>query len=147
MNAGQRGFTLVELVIVIAILGVLIGVAMPSYQQHMAKTQMGEAVLLDEGLKAAVASAYAHDGNCPVNGNNGVPDEVTGNYVASVTTSGSGTVLGGCTISAKLKDSGLVPAIQGKTVVVKLINEGGVLGWECSSDAEQKYLPKHCLGV
>ncbi|EPH8578883.1 pilin [Neisseria gonorrhoeae] len=88
MNTLQKGFTLIELMIVIAIVGILAAVALPAYQDYTARAQVSEAILLAEGQKSAVTEYYLNHGTWPKdNTSAGVasPGEIKGKYVESVT--------------------------------------------------------------
>ncbi|EMU0677143.1 pilin, partial [Neisseria gonorrhoeae] len=88
MNTLQKGFTLIELMIVIAIVGILAAVALPAYQDYTARAQVSEAILLAEGQKSAVTEYYLNNGEWPENNTSaGVanPTEIKGKYVQSVT--------------------------------------------------------------
>ncbi|HFA7099441.1 TPA: pilin [Neisseria gonorrhoeae] len=88
MNTLQKGFTLIELMIVIAIVGILAAVALPAYQDYTARAQVSEAILLAEGQKSAVTEYYLNHGEWPKdNTSAGVanPTEIKGKYVQSVT--------------------------------------------------------------
>ncbi|EMT8570712.1 pilin, partial [Neisseria gonorrhoeae] len=88
MNTLQKGFTLIELMIVIAIVGILAAVALPAYQDYTARAQVSEAILLAEGQKSAVTEYYLNHGIWPKdNGDAGVASsaEIKGKYVKSVT--------------------------------------------------------------
>ncbi|MCH8705525.1 pilin [Neisseria gonorrhoeae] len=65
MNTLQKGFTLIELMIVIAIVGILAAVALPAYQDYTARAQVSEAILLAEGQKSAVTEYYLNHGKWP----------------------------------------------------------------------------------
>ncbi|EMT6713656.1 pilin [Neisseria gonorrhoeae] len=65
MNTLQKGFTLIELMIVIAIVGILAAVALPAYQDYTARAQVSEAILLAEGQKSAVTEYYLNHGEWP----------------------------------------------------------------------------------
>ncbi|WP_396954009.1 pilin [Neisseria gonorrhoeae] len=65
MNTLQKGFTLIELMIVIAIVGILAAVALPAYQDYTARAQVSEAILLAEGQKSAVTEYYLNNGEWP----------------------------------------------------------------------------------
>ncbi|HFB4111459.1 TPA: pilin [Neisseria gonorrhoeae] len=69
MNTLQKGFTLIELMIVIAIVGILAAVALPAYQDYTARAQVSEAILLAEGQKSAVTDDAVKDvtGNDKIN--------------------------------------------------------------------------------
>ncbi|EMS2411055.1 pilin [Neisseria gonorrhoeae] len=89
MNTLQKGFTLIELMIVIAIVGILAAVALPAYQDYTARAQVSEAILLAEGQKSAVTEYYLNHGIWPKdNTSAGVassPTDIKGKYVKSVT--------------------------------------------------------------
>ncbi|HHQ9606142.1 TPA: pilin, partial [Neisseria gonorrhoeae] len=87
MNTLQKGFTLIELMIVIAIVGILAAVALPAYQDYTARAQVSEAILLAEGQKSAVTEYYLNNGEWPENNTSaGVasPADIKGKYVQKV---------------------------------------------------------------
>ncbi|ENX1172210.1 pilin, partial [Neisseria gonorrhoeae] len=87
MNTLQKGFTLIELMIVIAIVGILAAVALPAYQDYTARAQVSEAILLAEGQKSAVTEYYLNHGKWPENnGDAGVASasDIKGKYVKEV---------------------------------------------------------------
>ncbi|EPH8228299.1 pilin, partial [Neisseria gonorrhoeae] len=87
MNTLQKGFTLIELMIVIAIVGILAAVALPAYQDYTARAQVSEAILLAEGQKSAVTEYYLNHGIWPEdNDKAGVAssDKIKGKYVQKV---------------------------------------------------------------
>ncbi|HGM2175714.1 TPA: pilin, partial [Neisseria gonorrhoeae] len=87
MNTLQKGFTLIELMIVIAIVGILAAVALPAYQDYTARAQVSEAILLAEGQKSAVTEYYLNHGEWPENNSAaGVASasKIIGKYVQKV---------------------------------------------------------------
>ncbi|HGN7014542.1 TPA: pilin [Neisseria gonorrhoeae] len=87
MNTLQKGFTLIELMIVIAIVGILAAVALPAYQDYTARAQVSEAILLAEGQKSAVTEYYLNHGEWPKdNTSAGVASasKIIGKYVKQV---------------------------------------------------------------
>ncbi|ENY0015808.1 pilin, partial [Neisseria gonorrhoeae] len=87
MNTLQKGFTLIELMIVIAIVGILAAVALPAYQDYTARAQVSEAILLAEGQKSAVTEYYLNNGEWPKdNDSAGVASasKIIGKYVQKV---------------------------------------------------------------
>ncbi|HHS0643026.1 TPA: pilin, partial [Neisseria meningitidis] len=88
MNTLQKGFTLIELMIVIAIVGILAAVALPAYQDYTARAQVSEAILLAEGQKSAVTEYYLNHGIWPANNSSaGVASsasDIKGKYVEKV---------------------------------------------------------------
>ncbi|EMT2872685.1 pilin, partial [Neisseria gonorrhoeae] len=110
MNTLQKGFTLIELMIVIAIVGILAAVALPAYQDYTARAQVSEAILLAEGQKSAVTEYYLNHGKWPKdNTSAGVanPTEIKGKYVQSVTVANG-------VVTAQMKSDGVNKEIQGK---------------------------------
>lgn len=148
----KQGFTLIELMIVIAIIGILASIAIPAYQDYLARAQISEAIMLLDGLKTKVAENVMQDGICPVNGSNGIATntEISGNYVFSVTLGGFYSGTGGCTLVAKMK-SNISPFINDAEITISILNttqgEAGSTTWSCNSTAQQKYLPKTCTGI
>ncbi|EMU0818433.1 pilin [Neisseria gonorrhoeae] len=127
MNTLQKGFTLIELMIVIAIVGILAAVALPAYQDYTARAQVSEAILLAEGQKSAVTEYYLNHGKWPSdNSAAGVanPTEIKGKYVQSVTVAKG-------VVTAEMKPSGVNKEIQGKKLSLWGRRENGSVKWFC----------------
>lgn len=147
----QHGFTLIELMIVVAIIAVLAGIAIPQYQTYIARSQFAEALSLASGQKVAVTEAFADSGKCPDNSvapADGIPHarDIIGGYIQSVTVGGTASPAGGCTIVAAFKDTGISNGLLGKEVTLTMMNaDRGSVTWQCRSTADPRYLPRACM--
>lgn len=137
----QQGFTLIELMIVVAIIGILAAVALPAYQDYTARAQMSEAMTLASGQKGAVTEYHSNFGEFPKgNTSAGIDGTVAGNYVSSVIVSNDGKGV----IVATMKNTGVAKGIQGKKLELTPEATSGSYTWKCSTDADKKYLPASC---
>lgn len=113
----QYGFSLIELMIAVAIVGVLTTFALPAYQDYAARAQAAEATELLAGLKTPVAEFYGLKGSCPnstsPNGDLGNP-VVSGKYIQNISLNSA--VTAGCSYDALFKSSSLNSKLKGKTV-------------------------------
>ncbi|HEZ5949190.1 TPA: pilin [Neisseria meningitidis] len=128
MNTLQKGFTLIELMIVIAIVGILAAVALPAYQDYTARAQVSEAILLAEGQKSAVTEYYLNHGEWPANNSSaGVAtsaSDIKGKYVQSVTVANG-------VVTATMLSSGVNKEIQGKKLSLWAKRQNGSVKWFC----------------
>ncbi|MBH5431673.1 pilin, partial [Neisseria meningitidis] len=128
MNTLQKGFTLIELMIVIAIVGILAAVALPAYQDYTARAQVSEAILLAEGQKSAVTEYYLNHGTWPSNNSDaGVASTATdikGKYVKEVKVEKG-------VITATMLSSGVNKEIQGKKLSLWAKRQAGSVKWFC----------------
>jgi type IV pilus assembly protein PilA len=143
MKKTQQGFTLIELMIVVAIIGILAAIAIPAYQDYTARAQMSEAMSLASGVRTSVSEFYQNNGAFPSDNTEAgaaAPTEIKGKYVLSVTV---GTPDG--LITAVLKSaSPVVQQIQGKKLILSPISQTGSMEWHCGGDAATKYYPASC---
>ena len=152
----QKGFTLIELMIVVAIIGILAAVALPAYQDYVARAQVTEAISLAEGQRIAVTEKFTQDATCADNSDAAkatasgmaVLTDIKGKYVAQVATGGTVSAAGGCTIVATMAATGVATPLVSKTLTLTLSNaDKGSFIWTCTSNAFQKYVPKTCTGA
>ncbi|HHI5131883.1 TPA: pilin [Neisseria meningitidis] len=127
MNTLQKGFTLIELMIVIAIVGILAAVALPAYQDYTARAQVSEAILLAEGQKSAVTEYYLNHGEWPANNSSaGVATSanIKGKYVQSVEVKNG-------VVTATMLSSGVNNEIKGKKLSLWAKRQDGSVKWFC----------------
>ncbi|HID7686064.1 TPA: pilin [Neisseria meningitidis] len=127
MNTLQKGFTLIELMIVIAIVGILAAVALPAYQDYTARAQVSEAILLAEGQKSAVTEYYLNHGKWPGgNSDAGVASstDIKGKYVQSVEVKNG-------VVTAEMLSSGVNNEIKGKKLSLWATRQDGSVKWFC----------------
>ncbi|HFA7663368.1 TPA: pilin, partial [Neisseria gonorrhoeae] len=127
MNTLQKGFTLIELMIVIAIVGILAAVALPAYQDYTARAQVSEAILLAEGQKSAVTEYYLNHGIWPKNNDEaGVASsgEIKGKYVKEVKVENG-------VVTATMASSNVNKEIKDKKLSLWARRQDGSVKWFC----------------
>ena len=162
MKTLQKGFTLIELMIVVAIIGILAAIAIPAYQDYTIRAQVSEGMTLAAAAKAAVAETYLNTGTAPVNREDaGMSPNATdtfGKYVSSVEVANG-------VITIEYDGGDVNQAISGNTVeLIPYTSDDDSVTWVCggdtlsdvptgasamgdtggSGDLDAKYLPASC---
>ena len=141
MKQVQQGFTLIELMIVVAIIGILAAIAIPAYQDYTIRAQVSEGLSLSGGAKAAVTEYYQDRGTLPgTNAVAGLPaaNTITGNYVGSVTVGANGVVTVAYANDAHSQ-------INGDSITMTPNTTAGSVTWVCASTTiEDNHLPAAC---
>ena len=146
----QKGFTLIELMIVVAIIAILAAIAISQYQDYVIRSQVSEGSSLADGTKTAVAEFYNNTGRFPsTNQSAGLAanTEIQGNYVSQLDVSG-GPILATFSSSAPQKANA---AIDTAILEFSPITHGGSIAWACGDGGggktiEDKWLPAICRG-
>jgi type IV pilus assembly protein PilA len=138
----QQGFTLIELMIVVAIIGILAAIAIPAYQDYTIRAQVSEGLSLSSGAKAAVAEFFQDSGNWPSNNalaGLAVGTTIQGKYTTQVMVSAGGVI----TVTYGDEANTLV---AGKTLTLTPQDNTGAIEWLCAgaSGMLPKWLPSAC---
>ena len=158
----QKGFTLIELMIVIAIIAILAAIALPAYNNYVARSQVTEAVSLASGFKTQVGLYVTEEGECPVN-SYGSDSSTVGQFVSMLELTGSTATAGGndvsvCTIKATIGNNANKKIRNGTITLTSETTGGsdssgtglsntsvGITKWNCEATGiANDFLPKSC---
>lgn len=138
--AGQKGFTLIELMIVIAIIGILAAIAIPAYQNYVIRAQVSEGLAMSSGAKVAIWDYFTDHGSYPPSNESAglaLPASLASHYVTSIDIAGG-------KIRVEYGNESNV-AIKNATLTLSPSTAGGSIDWRCnSSDLKPAYLPSVC---
>jgi len=163
MNKAQKGFTLIELMIVIAIIGILAAIAIPQYQDYVIRSKVTEGLNLADAAKTAVAETFQANGSLPntaANASYGLPTDtsISGTYVQQVDVAGPGVAGTGGVITITY---GAAEAhLSGMKLMLYPVTASGSIAWVCGygkitvsgngygpytgTTVASKYLPANC---
>jgi type IV pilus assembly protein PilA len=145
MKKMQKGFTLIELMIVVAIIAILAAIAIPAYQDYLIRSQVSEGAVLSDGAKTAIAEFYSNKGVFPTTNQSAglaLPTSIAGKYILSVDAGAAPGI-----IKATFNATAANKAIQGKVISFSAITHTGSIAWTCTNAAtnvDPKYLPSSC---
>jgi type IV pilus assembly protein PilA len=137
IQRAQRGFTLIELMIVVAIIGILAAVALPAYQDYTVRGRVSESLGLAAGMKPTIAENIANDNGNLANGCRGV----TGITIATKNTTSIGCAASVLTVVTTAAAGGVT-----LTLTPTAPNADGTVTWACAASAatSNKYVPAEC---
>ncbi len=136
----EQGFTLIELMIVVAIIGILAAVALPAYQNYTNRAKVTEALSVSAAAKLAVAETFTSNGSLPTsNTEAGLPvaTDMNGTDVLSVSVAGAGEI----TITMRNSTNSV---LSDKTVTLTPATSAGSITWTCASNIDNAALPSNC---
>ena len=134
MKKVQQGFTLIELMIVVAIIGILAAVALPAYQDYTVRAKVTEVILAASSMRTDVADWYQSKGSLPSAGS--VTASTTSKYVQSVAWNGTAIVATATAAEAKISGQNIT--------LTAATNSSGTIDWTCGGSIDQKYRPASC---
>ncbi len=138
MKTMQKGFTLIELMIVIAILGILLAIAIPAYSDYTVRAKVSEGMNLATSPKMSVSEYRLSNSSFPTNNNlAGLPQTITTSLVTSMLVSGTGNIT--------VTYSSLTPEISGNTLIMVPTFAGNTVQWTCDTGTVlSRYRPASC---
>ena len=141
MNA-QKGFTLIELMIVVAIIGILAAIAIPAYQNYIAKSQVSEGLTLAGGLKTAIQTNLQSN-TCFANGSDeaGTQDSIKGKYGTATITKADGDDLV-CGINYKFNGTGVSSKVANSELNLTVNDNGVMTVADGTTETLKEFLPQ-----
>jgi type IV pilus assembly protein PilA len=147
MKAIQKGFTLIELMIVVAIIGILAAVALPAYQDYTVRAKVSEAILAASAGKTVLAEFYQNKGAMPTSGTSVSWQSIATDKVASTDYTQTSADVGVITVTLS---NNVHTDVNGRTIAFTGTgtSSSGIINWQCRAGAtngiQAKYLPSSC---
>lgn len=144
----QKGFTLIEISVVVAIVGILAVTAVPTYKEYIARSQVTEAFNIASSYKVKMANVHAESGGCPT------LDDFSLDSLGTIKTRYLSTIImssyvgADCAFTISFSSVGPSAYLQNKKIQMAMTSKSGGATWACySSDIQQRFLPRACNGI
>ena len=158
MKNVQKGFTLIELMIVIAIVGILAAIALPAYQDYTVRSKMSEPLATLAEAKTTLAEFYATKNEMPLTANSGLNVFPNKEIIKSLSYECADGVTGNCGVIVAILQPGIIPGVTGSVgfSLSPITLTDGTVQWICggtdmggsgATRIADKYLPSSCRGV
>jgi type IV pilus assembly protein PilA len=150
MKQLQKGFTLIELMIVVAIIGILAAIALPAYQDYLIRSKFSEVLLAASSGRTAVSETFANRGTLNLTASSMGVENQSSKYVASVIYTPTDDTLGNITVTASTDTAVGLGAAAGKAIDLRATGytDTGKVAWSCGPNTanavDRKYLPSSC---
>jgi prepilin-type N-terminal cleavage/methylation domain-containing protein len=137
MRHNQLAFTLVELMIVIVIIGILLAIAIPQYQQYVVRSKITEGLQLASVVKIAVAEYYLINDKFPISNHEaGIAEKIQGKYVQNIVVGENGVI--------SIDYADIIQSAKQNILTLTPQSDNGTIAWNCSGTMEEQYRPAGC---